>query len=255
MREHQDIPSHDLGLPVIDEGGPPPWSPRRHRCRGRWYFPPIRPMASTSSSTTNGSTHLRPRPSPFATAPTTSNDVSTSPAATRSTVDRSGGHGYGGYSSGKGVVVDVSNLAQIEVDTGARLRRWGGGAAHRPVLDARERRIPRAGGIVPDGGDRGARPRRRRRRVRPQLRPHVRQRDGPRGGHGRRRCAPMRAQPRRRPLLGVSGWWGRELRGGHLVHLRPPPHSRAVALFTLDWPAEAAADVLGAWAELDLDHA
>ena len=60
------------------------------------------------------------------------------------------------------------------------------------------------------------------------------------------RILDLRRGHQRRSLLGVPGWGRRELRHRDVLHVPGRAHP-ALALFTLDWPWAAAADVLGAW--------
>ena len=126
---------------------------------------------------------------------------------------RSGGHSYGGYSTSRGLVVDVSRMS-ISHGDGRRGHHRCRGRAHRRLLG------PGAGGglhprrLVPDGGHRRSRLGRRHRGHGPPPRCHVRQRRRADAGHGggRRRPAPM---PPRTPTStgraaagegGISAW-------------------------------------------------
>jgi len=60
---------------------------------------------------------------------------------------RSGGHSYGGYSSSDGLVIDVSRMASISVDTNANIARVGAGAKLIDVYNV----IGRADRLLPGG--------------------------------------------------------------------------------------------------------
>ena len=60
---------------------------------------------------------------------------------------RSGGHSYGGYSNSDGLVIDVSRMSGISVDTGANTARVGAGAKLIDVYNV----IGNAGRLLPGG--------------------------------------------------------------------------------------------------------
>ena len=72
-------------------------------------------------------------------------EFATSPAV--AVAARSGGHGYGGYSTSEGLVIDVSPLAEITVDPRANTASVGAGAQLIDVYNA----VGRAERLLPGG--------------------------------------------------------------------------------------------------------
>ena len=131
-------------------------------------------------------------------------------------IPRCGGHSFGGYSTGSGLIIDVSPMNRVAVH-GRTATVGAGHAARRPLHGRRRRGRARAGRELPDGGHHRPRARRRGRCARSPLRPHRRR---ARIGEPRDR---RRARPRcrrvlpQRPALGEPRRRRTQLRGGDLA--------------------------------------
>ena len=160
---------------------------------------------------------------------------------------RSGGHSYGGYSSGSGLVVDVTRLAGIDIDPDATSAVVGAGVRLIDLYSA----LGTAGVLVPGGSC-------------PTVGIAGLALGGGVGVFGRNygltcdnvtslevvtadgrllTCGPDHNEDLYWACRGGGGGnFGVATSFTFGLHRLPP-----VALFTLDWPAAAAVDVLGAW--------
>ena len=130
---------------------------------------------------------------------------------------RSGGHSYGGYSTGPGIVIDVSGMASVRLSPGSV--RVGAGTR---LIDLYAALGPAGVGArrhVSDRRDRRPHPRRRPGRDRSGARPHLRHPGRGRRRDGGRQPQAVLAPARAGPVLGQQGRRRRQFRGGDGVHV------------------------------------
>ena len=161
---------------------------------------------------------------------------------------RGGGHSYGGWSTGTELVLDVTRLRDIKIDTKAGTVQVGPGVRlydFYDALDAQNVAVP--AGTCPTVGITGL-PSAAATDSWRAARAHVRLAARGRHRHCRWQRAPLHRQRELRPVLGAPRWRGRQLRRRHFPHLprcaTAPPD---VTTFSVEWAWAEAANGLAEW--------